>query len=82
MEWITGNIIGSISEMDRFCRKLENGTTELISDAADNKRGSLACAFCEELPREDENEEDNIKGYAQIPSNIKDADSYRAEYKR
>lgn len=63
----------------RLIGKIMNNTAVIVTDASDDKKGNLIAAFCEELNRDEEMTEEGITGYAQIPSKIEDADSFRGE---
>jgi ribonuclease HI len=62
-----------------FAEKIQKGTAILVTDASDDKKGNLVAAFGEQLPMLKELDMNALQGWAQIPSSIEDADSFRGE---
>lgn len=65
--------------LETFAMKIQRGTAILVTDASDDKKGNLVAAFGEQLPMLQELDVNTLEGWAQIPSTIDDADSFRGE---
>lgn len=77
-DWTHPVVVGSETVERRFVQKLITGMASLVTDASDNKKNVLTAAFVEELPLEEETH-DSIEGSIQIPTSMRQANSFRGE---